>query len=421
MRSDRTTTRRFAWAGRDYRIQTAATVVSGLGNAGAPIATAFAVLEGGGTVAEVGWVSAARLVPLVAFLLVGGALADRIPRHRVMAAANLFNALSQGVLAVLVLAGPAPLWALLLLSAAGGVGQAFYAPAAEGMIMEAVDPEHAGKAFSVYRMALNGSQIGGAALGGALTAAAGPGWVLALDAVGFAVAAGLRLLLRAAPGDRGPSGAGMLSELRSGWREFASRRWLWGVVLQFSVVMACISAVDSVYGAVAAEQRMGGARDWGLALSGFGIGMLAGGVLMTRWRPSRILLAGNHGVFLFALPALGLALHAPLPVLAGAMFVSGAGVTVFGVNWMLALQQEIPAAMFSRICAYDHLGSLALAPVGTALAGPAADALGLDGALWTCALVTLTLAAAVLVLPDVRRLRRAAVAPAAVGEPVPVG
>ncbi|WP_431677494.1 MFS transporter [Kitasatospora sp. KL5] len=399
--------RPFAWAGRNFRIQTAATVVSGLGNAGAPIATAFAVLEAGGTATEVGWVTAARLVPLVLFLLVGGALADRLPRHHVMVAANLFNALSQAVLAALVLGGATPLWALLLLSAAGGAGQAFYAPASEGMIMESVAAEHAGKAFSVYRMAMNGAQIGGAALGGALTAAVGPGWVLLLDAAGFALAGGLRIFLKvdATPRDAAHSG-GLVHELRLGWREFASRRWLWAVVLQFSFVVACVGAVETVYGPVVAAQRFGGARAWGLAMAAFGIGMVAAGLLMTRWQPRRILLVGNWGVFLFALPALALAVRAGLPLLVAAMFVSGAGVTVFGVNWMVALQQEVPPEMFSRVSAYDHLGSIALTPLGTAMAGPAAEALGLGGALWACAVGTLALAAAVLVVPEVRRLTR---------------
>ncbi|MDH6580025.1 MFS transporter [Kitasatospora sp. MAP5-34] len=399
---------RFSWAGRNYRIQTAATVVSGLGNAAAPIATAFAVLGTGGGATEVGYVTAARLLPTVLFLLIGGALADRLPRHHVMVAANLFNALSQAALAVLVLTGSVQLWELLLLSAAGGAGQAFYGPAAQGVLMQSVPQEHAVQAFSVYRMAMNGSQIGGAALGGALVAAVGPGWVLAIDAVGFAVAAGLRVLLRIEAVPAGPAGLGMVHELRAGWREFASRQWLWAVVIQFGVLMACIEAVETVYGPVVAQQRLGGARDWGLAMAAFGIGMVVCGVLTAGWRPRRILLVGNYGVFLFACPALALAVTAPLPVLVTAMFASGAGVTIFGVNWMIALQQEIPVEMFSRVSAYDSLGSLALAPVGTALAGPAADALTLDGALWTCGVLTLVLAALAMAVPEVRHLSRAA-------------
>ncbi|GHF55365.1 MFS transporter [Kitasatospora xanthocidica] len=412
--------RRFAWASRNFRIQTAATVISGLGNAGAPIATAFAVLDDGGSTTEVGYVTAARLLPTVLLLVLGGALADRMPRHRIMVAANLFSGASQAVLAALVLAGHAQLWHLLLLSAAGGAGYALYSPASGGMIMQAVPEEHAARAFSVFRMGQNASQIGGAALGGALTAAFGPGWVLALDALCFLIAAGLRFFLEpeTAPA---PSGGGMLRDLREGWREFAARRWLWVVVLQFSVLVACIGAVESVYGPAVAKERLGGAGAWGVAMAAYGVGLVVTGLLMARWRPRRLLLVGNWGVFLFGVPALALAAAVPLPLLIAAMFLSGAGVTVFGVNWMVALRQEIPAEMFSRVAAYDELGSYSLAPIGTALAGPAAVALGLSGALWTCAVACLVLSAAVLLDPQVRRLSRRSTtdAPEPAAEPVP--
>ncbi|MFD5922127.1 MFS transporter [Kitasatospora sp. NPDC058201] len=397
---------RFAWASRNFRIQTAATVIGGLGNAGAPIATAFAVLEGGGSTTEVGYVTAARLLPTVLLLVLGGALADRLPRHHVMVGANLFSAAAQAALAAVVLTGGAPLWQLMLLSAAGGAGYAFYAPAAGGMVLESVAPEHAARAFSVYRMGLNAAQIGGAALGGALTAAVGPGWVLALDAGCFLVAAALRFLLETVPPVAAAAGGGMLRDLREGWQEFASRRWLWVIVLQFSVLVACISAVEAVYGPIVAKERLGGARDWGLAMAAYGVGLVATGVLMARWQPRRILLVGNWGVFLFGVPALALAVSAPLPVLAASMFLSGVGVTVFGVNWMIALQQEIPPEAFSRVAAYDEFGSLSLAPLGTALAGPAAGLLGLSGALWACAALSFLLSAVVLLEPQVRRLTR---------------
>ncbi|MFI2609321.1 MFS transporter [Kitasatospora sp. NPDC018619] len=412
--------RRFAWASRNFRIQTAATVISGLGNAGAPIATAFAVLGSGGSSTEVGYVTAARLVPTVLLMVLGGTLADRMPRHLIMVAANVFSGVSQAVLAALVLAGDVPLWQLLALSAAGGAGYALYSPASGGMIMQAVPQEHATRAFAVFRMGLNASQIGGAALGGALTAAVGPGWVLALDALCFLVAAGLRFFLEPEKAPA-PSGSSMLRDLRAGWREFVSRRWLWVIVAQFSVLVACINAVESVYGPTAAAERLGGAGAWGLAMSAYGTGLVAAGVLMTRWRPRRILLVGNWGVFLFGVPALALAAEVPLALLVVAMFLSGVGVTVFSVNWMVALQQEVPEEMFSRVTAYDELGSYSLAPVGTALAGPAAVALGLAGALWACAAVCLVLSAVVLVDPQVRRLSRRGTtdAPVPATEPTP--
>ncbi|MCT9141427.1 MFS transporter, partial [Streptomyces violarus] len=136
-----TTTRRPAWAGRNYSLLTAAAVVTNLGSHGALVAAAFAVLETGGDSGDVGLVAAARTLPLVLFLLIGGAVADRLPRHHVMVAANALNCLSQAAFAALVLTGEPLLWQMMLLAALGGTGQAFFGPAAEGMLMSSVDGE----------------------------------------------------------------------------------------------------------------------------------------------------------------------------------------------------------------------------------------------------------------------------------------
>lgn len=400
-------------------MQTVATAISGLGNSGAVIASSFAVLHSGGDGTDVGLVTAARIAPLVLFLLVGGTVADRFPRHRVMVIANAGNAASQAVFAILVISGSADLWHMMLLSGLGGTGQAFFAPAAQGVILSSVGGEHAGRAFAAFRVGVNGANIGGAALGGALIAAFGPGWVLAIDAVAFALAAALRSFLTA-DRERAPSKAGMLRDLREGWREFASRSWLWGIVVQFAVVNAMLVVTDAVYGPLVAEDSLGGAGPWGLALAAFGAGTLLGGLVMMRWKPRRPLLAGTLGIFPLALPIAALAVPAPWIVLFLSMLVCGTGVEVFGVTWMLALQQEIPEDKLSRVSAYDWLGSLAGVPIATGLAGPAADAFTISGALWGAAGLVVLLTAAVLTLPDVRNLtRRHDPAPVTVPEPEP--
>jgi MFS family permease len=403
--SDRPT-RLPSWAGRNFRLLTAASVITSLGNSGALIAAAFAVIESGGSATDVGLVAASRTLPLVVFLLIGGALADRLPRNRVMVAANVLNSASQAVFATLIISGHAQLWQMAALTAVGGTAHAFFSPAAEGMLLATVDPAHANKAFSVFRVGMNGAGIGGAALGGALVAAIGPGWVLAVDAAAFAVAAALRSFLASTAHLRSEPGGGMLRDLREGWREVASRRWLWGIVVQFSVVNAVFTASQAVYGPLVSEDRLGGAGPWGLALAAFGAGTVGGGLLMMRWKPRRMLLAGTLSVFALALAPAALALVVPAAVLAALMFVAGVAVEVFAVGWMLALHQEIPGDKLSRVSSYDWLGSVAMVPVATALAGPAMNTLGRSAALWGCSGLIVLLTAAVLLLPEVRGLTR---------------
>lgn len=421
--------RRPPWAGRNYSLLTASAVVTNLGASGALIAASFAVLATGGTASDVGLVAAARTVPLILLLLIGGAVADRLPRHRVMVAANTLNCVSQALFALLVLTGSPQLWQMMLLAGLGGAGQAFFNPAAEGMLLSTVSGEQAGRAFAVFRMATNGASIGGVALGGAMIAAVGPGWVLAVDAAAFAVAGTMRAFLdvRHLP-ERAGNGS-LLADLRAGWQEVASRSWLWGILVAFSVTNAVVAAAEAVYGPLVAEEQLGGAAPWGLALAGFGAGTVGGAALMMRWKPKRLLLTGVLCVFPLALPSAGLAIPLPGWALIAVMFATGVSVEVFGVSWMTALHQEIPEEKFSRVSAYDWLCSLAMVPVATSLAGPAENTFGRSHVLWGTAALIVLLTAAVLTLPGVRNLRRrtqepvsAAAEPAAPGpgpEPVP--
>ncbi|MFJ2277127.1 MFS transporter [Streptomyces sp. NPDC087866] len=393
-------------AGRNYRLLTAASIITALGTHGALIAAAFAVLQTGGDGGDVGLVAAARTVPLVLFLLIGGAIADRLPRHRVMVAANTLNCVSQGLFALLVLAGDPQLWQMMLLTALCGTGQAFFSPAAEGMLMSSVSGEQASRAFALFRMSTQGAAIGGAALGGAMIAAMDPGWVLAVDAAAFAVAGALRAFLDVSHIPAREPGGGLLADLRDGWKEFTGRPWLWAIVAQFSVVVAAVGAAEAVYGPLVARDELGGARPWGLALAAFGVGNLAGALLMMRWKPRRLLLAGTLCVFPLALPSAGLAVPLSATWLCVVMFVSGTAIEVFGVSWMTAMHQEIPEEKLSRVSAYDWFGSVAMVPVATALAGPVEALVGRGQALWGCAGLVVLVTGAVLFVPDVRNLTR---------------
>lgn len=398
--------RRPEWAGRNYLLLTAAAIVTNLGTHGALIAAAFAVLQSGGDGGDVGLVAAARTLPLVLFLLIGGAVADRIPRHRVMVAANALNCVSQGVFALLVLTGDPQLWQMMLLTALCGTGQAFFNPAAEGMLMSSVSGEQVSRAFALFRMAMHGAGIGGAALGGAMIAAVGPGWVLAIDAAAFAVAGALRAFLDVSHIAAREAGGGLLADLREGWHEFIGRPWLWSIVAQFSIVVALVGAAESVYGPLVARDQLGGARPWGIALAFFGVGTLAGALLMMRWKPRRMLLVGTLGVFPIALPSAALAVPLDVVGLSAAMFVSGVAIEVFGVAWMTTLHQEIPEDKLSRVSAYDWFGSTAMLPLSTALAGPAESLFGRSEALWGSAALIVVVTALVLLVPDVRNLKR---------------
>jgi MFS family permease len=98
--------------------------------------------------------------------------------------------------------------------------------------------------------------------------------------------------------------------------------------------------------------------------------------------------------------------------------LAGFGLEIFAVSWITTVQERIPDEMLARVSSYDALGSFVFIPVGLVLAGPAADALGVSGALWVAAGVSLATILGALASRDVRRLRRLPVTTRRTG-PVP--
>ena len=146
----------------------------------APVALAFAVLGLGGSATDLGIVLALSILPQVFFLLVGGVIADRMPRHLVMVASNLVAGLAQAVAAYLLISGNAEIWQLAVIGLVRAVSSSFFYPASQGIVPQTVPTEDLQSANALLRLALNATNIGGAALGGLLVALAGPGWAIGI-------------------------------------------------------------------------------------------------------------------------------------------------------------------------------------------------------------------------------------------------
>jgi predicted MFS family arabinose efflux permease len=394
-----------ALAGREFRLLFLGRVVSMLGNTLAPVALAFAVLRLTGSKTDLGIVLAARQVPQVIFLLFGGVLADRLPRHRVMLVSSLLSAASQGAVAVLLLAGDAQLWQLAALSAVNGSSSAFFFPASQGILPQTVRPSQLQEANALLRLGLNATAIVGPALGGAIVAVANPGWALAVDATTFLLGGLVIAAMRVPAGAREAAG-NVFRELHDGWREFRARTWLWVIVLQFSLLNASQQAVRDVLGPVQAERHLGGAGPYGLIVASAAAGFVCGGVLMLRFRPERMLLVASVAILAEVIQPILFGFPAPVAALMAGGFVTGLGIEVFGVLWDTTMQQQIPGEKLSRVYAYDMLGSIALVPVGLAVVGPVADLVGVRATCWGAAVLIAAATVPVFFVREVRELRR---------------
>jgi MFS family permease len=390
---------------RQFRLLFTGQIISLFGDALTGVALAFAVLDIGSPT-DLGYVFAAKTVPLVGFLLIGGVFADRLPRRVVMLTADVVRCGAQGAVAVLVLTHSAHIWEIVILQAVSGTASAFFNPASTGLTPLTVSPERLQQANALRGLSMASTGIIGAAVSGALVAGVGAGWALAVDAATFAVSAFFLAQLQLPPLVK-LAAQSFLGDLREGWREFASRTWVWVIVLGASIGNM-MTAVFVVLGAVISKESLGGAGAWATILAALGVGSLVGGVVSLRVRVRHPLLFGSSFIGFLALPTALLAVRAPVVVIAAGALLAGGGNMIFNALWETALQQHVPPAALSRVSAYDWFGSLAFQPLGLVVAGPAAAAFGAGTTLWIASGVILATALLAVGTPSVRHLEAAA-------------
>src|SRR5579872_4140836 len=253
---------------RDFRRFYAGYSASLLGTAMSSVAIAFAVLGAGGTPAGLGVVFAANIVPVIAFTLGGGAIADRLGRRPVMLAADAVRCAAQGVLAGSLYLGHPRLWLFVAVALAVGTGNAFFQPALAGLPVQLAPRDRLGDANALLAAVQPAAQVAGPALAGMLIAAAGPATVVAVDAASYAASAVALALVRFPPVARVRSRS-LLADLADGWAEFRSRAWLWIGTVQFALFNLLTWGPYLVLGPVLAREYLGGARAWGTILASY--------------------------------------------------------------------------------------------------------------------------------------------------------
>jgi len=397
-----------------FRWLAAARTTGYLGNAIAPIALSFAVLDLTGSVSDLGIVVGARSIANVALLLVGGVLADRLPRAVLLQGSSLAAAATAGLMAASVLGGFASVPLLAGIGLVNGAVSAVALPASYSITPETVPGDNLQQANAILRIGTNIAAIAGASLGGLLAATAGPGWAMVVIAAVFALEAGCYVKVGGKRVER--ARAHPLAELRDGWTEFVSRRWVWVVVLQFLIVNAAMVGGQQVLGPAIADDNFGRAA-WGLALACQTAGAVAGGVFAARWLPNRALLFGVVLTVCEAPPLLALGLAPHLAVLIPAMFLAGVAMEQFAIAWDVSLQENVPGDKLARVYSYDMIGSMVAVPVGQLAVGPIAAAAGTGPTLVGCATLVVLVTGAALTSRQVRELRRRI--PSEVGEPAP--
>jgi MFS family permease len=394
----------------NFRYYLAAQSVSSLGSAMSMLAVTFAILALGGSATELGVVLAAGTLPALLFVLLGGVAGDRWERRTILILADLVLAATVGTLAALMLTERAEIWHFLVAELVGGTAMAFTGPATVGLLPTIVEEDLLQQANSLRVSSWNLAEIGGPAIAGVLIAVGSPGWALAADALSYVVSAAFLVNL---PKSRGlvEAGASIWGDVRHGWREFSSRKWLWLMVLSFASYQATVLPAIFVLGPILAEREFEGPTTWAMVLSARAVGALLAAAVLLRWRPRRPLVASTAMVLLDIPFLVTLALGLPVPLAVASAVLSSAGIMAADTVWESTLQARVPRNVLSRVSSYEWLGSIAINPLGFALIGVVAAGFGVGPVVLTAMGVQILVRCALMLAPPIRGVRREAGAP----------
>jgi predicted MFS family arabinose efflux permease len=301
-----------------------------------------------------------------------------------------------------------------VIEALWGAAWAFFQPAYTGLLPQTVQESEIRNAQSLMSGSWNLTMLLGPSIGTVLVLTIGAGAAFAVDAGSFLVSAMLlapmrprrRAMTTQATESSGSSST--FRELREGFHEVASRPWVWVTILAYTVTLLCYFATWSSLAPLATRQVYGSVAVFGVLAAVSGAGSVIGSVIAAVWHPRRPLRDALAIGVIWPASAIVLALGAPLPLMIAWAFLAGINSAMFIIAWETSLASYIPPQALSRVSSYDWMGSLALLPVGYALAGPLATAFGVRTVLGVGGAIGVV-AVSLALLP--RSTRRLGVAP----------
>ncbi len=392
--------------------------ISVLGDAAFYPALAWQVLILTDSGTAMGIVEIAQMIPTLAFLLIGGTLADRVSRRLIL----LWSDGGRAVV-VLLIAGLGwfhllQFWHLVALAFLFGIVDSLFLPTMQAIPPQLVEKEQLTSANALTTLSQRISLIVGPLLGAGFVAATGPAGAFAFDGLTFIFSVlcllAIRLPAKVQPQNEPGNASGILKTLfedvRDGVCYLASVRWLW-----IGVMIGAAENISFAATLGAAEPRL--VRDvYGAGVWLFSVLSMANsiGVLVATLALGQVHLRRRRGVLMLAaemvtalaLGVFGLPLsRASAPVIASvATLVFGLGMGTSGLVWTTLTQELVPGDKMGRISSVQMLGSFGLMPLGLAAGGILTDRIGPSLVFIAGGMLNLLVAAVGLCVRDVRRL-----------------
>jgi MFS family permease len=361
---------------RNFQLFFGGQLISLVGTWMQSVAQAWLVYRLTGSSLLLGIVGFASQIPIFVLSPVGGTVADRYNRHRVVIGTQTASMILAAVLALLTLCGWLTVWEIIVLASALGIVNAFDIPARQAFLVEMVGREDLMNAIALNSSMFNGARVVGPAIAGILVATIGEGWCFFANAVSFiAVIAGL-LMMKLTPRELGHH-APMVEHIAEGIR-FARKT---APVRNLLALVAVISFAGVPYTVLmpifAAKIFHGGAKELGALLGATGIGAVTGGLIFA----SRTAVRGLGRVAAICAATFSISL---IVFAFSKNYILSLAVLVpvgFSVMTQMAcantmIQSMVPDRLRGRMMSLYSMMFIGMSPIGALVAGAAANWIG---------------------------------------------
>ena len=394
---------------RNYRLFFSGQSVSLVGTWITRVATSWLVYRLTGSALLLGIVGFCGQIPTLLLAPFAGVLVDRWDRHRILVWTQALSALQSLGLAIPTLMGVITVPEVLALQLAQGVINAFDTPARQAFVVHMIEErEDLSNAIALNSTMVNASRIVGPSIGGIIIAAVGEGWCFMIDAVSYIAVIASLLMMRDVRTDTARRGGSMLEELRHGFTYVTS----FAPVRSSLVLLALVSMMGMPYTvlmpAVASKVLHGGAHTLGFLMTASGVGALIGALYLASRRS--VLGLGRAmwvatSTFGIGLIAFGLSRWFWLSMLV--LPIVGAGMMVTMASTNTILQTIVEERLRGRVMAFYTMAFLGTAPIGSLVAGVAANRFGTEATIVAGGIACLAAGAwFATVLPALREIVR---------------
>jgi MFS family permease len=394
------------WQSPKLRKLVAARFISNLGNGLGPIAIPFGVLalpNTNGTSLSI--VFLASMLSLSGFMLVGGVIGDKFPRAQMVGGADILLGVLVLLNGISLITGHGALWIFIVVGFIGGFLNAIWYPSMGALTTDLADENILQESNSAIGLSSNVALIIGSSIGGIIVATLGAGWAIAIDGISFLSAGALVFSLRKYTPVAKPSSESTIKEIKNGWKEFISHKWIVAIVAASTLMYAGERSIYSIIGPIVAKSDLGGPKPWSLILTCLAIGSVLGVIVAGKFKPKFPIRIALLAQFPTVLWALALGNTTSLILIAFSAFLLGMALDLFYVLWITTIQQHVAKESMSKVLAYDAWGATAMAPLIMGLAGPAVEKLGTKTTLNLLAVILFSAISLPFLVKEVRQIK----------------